>query len=230
MNHWDVVSALGEVRARIKQAEVLSNDREPGGVTLIAVSKKKSATCIREAALAGQRDFGESYVQEALEKIDQLTDLALTWHFIGPLQTNKAKLIARAFDWVHSVDRIKIARKLNDQRPNNRTPLNICLQVNISNESTKSGISRALLPDLLESVIKLPHLKLRGLMAIPSQSQDQDTQRQAFRELARIRDTMAQQFNYPLDVLSMGMSDDLEAAIMEGATMVRIGAAIFGHR
>jgi len=230
MDHWDVASALDQVQARIRQAEALSNFHSVDGVTLIAVSKKKSAALIRQAALAGQRDFGESYVQEALEKMDQLSDLALTWHFIGPIQTNKVKLIARAFDWVHSVDRLKIAQKLNDQRPDNRVPLNICLQVNISSESTKSGISRDLLPDLLESVIQLPHLKLRGLMAIPSRNQDQDSQRQAFRQLARMQDSMAQQFNYPLDVLSMGMSGDLEAAIAEGATMVRIGTAIFGHR
>ncbi len=228
MDHWDVVSALNQVRTRVQQAEVRSNCRN--AVTLIAVSKKKPAVSIREAALAGQRDFGESYAQEALEKINQLTDLTLTWHFIGPIQTNKAKLIAGTFDWAHSVNRLKIAQKLNNHRPDNRAPLNICLQVNISNESTKSGIRRDLLPDLLESVIQLPYLKLRGLMAIPSPSQDPEAQRQAFRELAQIREAMTQQFNYPLDVLSMGMSGDLEAAISEGATMVRIGTAIFGHR
>jgi len=228
MDHWDVASALNQVRTRIQQAEALSNCRN--AVTLIAVSKKKPAVSIREAALAGLRDFGESYAQEALEKINQLTDLTLTWHFIGPIQTNKVKLIAGTFDWVHSVDRLKIAQKLNDHRSDNRAPLNICLQVNVSNELTKSGICRDLLPDLLESVIQLPYLKLRGLMAIPSPSQDPAAQRQVFRELAQIQKAMTQQFNYPLDVLSMGMSGDLEAAIAEGATMVRIGTAIFGHR
>ncbi len=203
--------------------------RDPAEICLLAVAKTKPAAAIREAAAAGLSQFGENYLQEALEKMDALADLPLTWHFIGPLQSNKTRQVAERFDWVHSVDRLKIARRLSEQRPADLPPLNLCLQVNISGEQSKSGVELTELPGLAAAVSALPGVKLRGLMAIPAPSEDEADQRAPF---ARLREALAAlQADIPgLDTLSMGMSRDLEAAIAEGATLVRIGTDIFGPR
>lgn len=200
--------------------------RDPATVGLLAVSKTKPAAALREAAAAGLRDFGENYLQEALDKQRELADLPLVWHFIGPIQSNKTRAIAGHFDWVHSVDRLKIAQRLAEQRPAERGPLNICLQVNVSGEASKSGCHPDDLPALAAAVSQLPNLRLRGLMAIPEPTDDPAEQRAAF---ARLR-TLSEALNLGLDTLSMGMSQDLEAAIAEGATWVRIGTALFGAR
>lgn len=200
--------------------------RDPATVGLLAVSKTKPAAALREAAAAGLRDFGENYLQEALDKQPALADLPLVWHFIGPIQSNKTRAIASHFDWVHSVDRLKIAQRLAEQRPPERGPLNICLQVNVSGEASKSGCHPDELPALATAVSQLPNLRLRGLMAIPEPTDDPASQRAAF---ARLR-TLSETLNLGLDTLSMGMSQDLEAAIAEGATWVRVGTALFGAR
>ena len=200
--------------------------RDPATVGLLAVSKTKPAAALREAAAAGLRDFGENYLQEALDKQPALADLPLVWHFIGPIQSNKTRTIASHFDWVHSVDRLKIAQRLAEQRPPERGPLNICLQVNVSGEASKSGCHPDELPALAAAVSRLPNLRLRGLMAIPEPTDDPASQRAAF---ARLR-TLSEALNLGLDTLSMGMSQDLEAAIAEGATWVRVGTALFGAR
>lgn len=198
---------------------------------LIAVSKKQSAAAMRELFAAGQRAFGESYLQEALDKQQELSDLAIEWHFIGPIQSNKTRAIAEHFSWVHSVDRHKIAQRLNDQRPEHLPPLNICLQINIDQETTKSGVLAEDLPALAEAVSKLPRLRLRGLMAIPAPRDDYDGQLAAFAELRKLLEELQGQLkDAPLDSLSMGMSGDLEAAIAAGATMVRVGTDLFGAR
>ncbi len=196
---------------------------------LLAVSKTFPADAIREAHAAGQSSFGESYVQEALPKIVALADLALDWHFIGPLQSNKTRQIAEHFHWVHSVDREKIARRLAEQRPKHLPPLNICIQVNVSGEASKSGIVPEESLALAKAVSRLPSLCLRGFMAIPEPTRDVSLQRQRFRIVAELL-KQARGMGMPLDTLSMGMSADLEAAIQEGATMVRVGTAIFGAR
>ena len=200
--------------------------REPATVGLLAVSKTQPAAAIRDAFAAGLRDFGENYLQEALEKQAALTDLPLIWHFIGPIQSNKTRPIAEHFDWVHSVDRLKIAQRLSDQRPAHLPALNICLQVNVSGEDSKSGCSPEELTALARAVVALPNLRLRGLMAIPEPTDDVAAQHAAFARLRQLRDELA----LNLDTLSMGMSHDLEAAIAEGATWVRIGTALFGAR
>lgn len=200
--------------------------RDPATVGLLAVSKTKPAAALREAAAAGLRDFGENYLQEALDKQPALADLPLVWHFIGPIQSNKTRAIACHFDWVHSVDRLKIAQRLAEQRPPEHGPLNICLQVNVSGEASKSGCYPDDLPALAAAVSQLPNLRLRGLMAIPEPTEDPASQRAAF---ARLR-TLSEALNLGLDTLSMGMSQDLEAAIAEGATWVRVGTALFGAR
>lgn len=202
---------------------------------LLAVSKTKPASDLREAANAGQLAFGENYLQEALEKIEALSDIPdIEWHFIGPIQSNKTRSIAEHFHWTHSVDRLKIAQRLNDQRPNNLPPLNICLQVNVDNEESKSGCRLDELPELAAAIHQLPRLKLRGLMAIPDPGQPEEDLRASFQALANALDKLKQQNDLPdtlsLDTLSMGMSGDLELAIAEGATMVRIGTALFGVR
>ena len=201
-------------------------DRDPATVGLLAVSKTQPAAAIREAAAAGIRDFGENYLQEALDKQAELDDLPLTWHFIGPIQSNKTKAIAEHFGWVHSVDRLKIAQRLSDQRPAALPPLNICLQVNVSGEASKSGCAPQEVQQLARAITALPRLRLRGLMCIPAPSEDPAEQRAAFARLRQLRDELA----LDLDTLSMGMSQDLEAAIAEGATWVRIGTALFGAR
>jgi len=198
-------------------------------VDLLAVSKTWPAAAVRDAAAAGQRRFGESYVQEAVPKVAALRDLDLEWHFIGPLQSNKTRPVAEAFAWVHSVERLKIAERLSQQRPPDLGPLNVCLQVNVSGEASKSGCAPGEVAALALAVAQLPNLRLRGLMAIPEPGEDVATQRRRFAILRELRERLAAD-GLVLDTLSMGMSDDLEAAIMEGATMVRVGTAIFGER
>jgi hypothetical protein len=219
---------LQAVRQRIARAAAAAG-RDPRGVTLLAVSKTHPAALVERAAAAGQRAFGENYVQEAVEKMDALVAKSIIWHFIGPLQSNKTRLAAARFDWVHSVESEKIARRLSDQRPAGMAPLNVLIQVNVSGESSKSGVAPAEVLSLASAISKLPRLKLRGLMAIPEPTRDAALQRSRFHELKRLLEQMQQQ--HPgLDTLSMGMSDDMEAAIAEGATLVRIGTAIFGAR
>ena len=220
-----IAENIAKVGVRIREAAQASQ-RDCATVGLLAVSKTKPAEAIRQAFAAGTRDFGENYLQEALDKQTELYDLPLTWHFIGPIQSNKTKPIAEHFAWVHSVDRLKIAQRLSDQRPAHLPALNICLQVNVSGEASKSGCNPDELPALAQAVTQLPNLCLRGLMTIPEPTDDPVEQRAAF---ARLRE-LQQDLNLDLDTLSMGMSHDLEAAIAEGATWVRIGTALFGAR
>ncbi|MEX0615298.1 MAG: YggS family pyridoxal phosphate-dependent enzyme [Methylophaga sp.] len=224
----EIKNRLQNVLQQIRDAETAAN-RPPESVKLLAVSKTWAADKLRELALAGQQDFGENYLQEALGKITDLADLALTWHFIGPIQSNKTRDIAEQFDWVHSVDRLKIARRLSEQRADDLPPLNICLQVNIDAEDSKAGVTVDTLMDLATDVHKLPNLQLRGLMVIPQATDDVNAQHHAFRR--SFRQYQALQSRFPdIDTLSMGMSADLTAAIAEGSTMVRIGTALFGQR
>lgn len=219
---------IAKLRLRLRKSGE-KYDRPGSPVLLLAVSKTRSVEDIRQAFDCGLDQFGENYLSEALTKIDALSDLPITWHFIGPVQSNKTRPIAELFDWVQSVDREKVARRLNDQRPAGMAPLQVCLQVNISGEASKSGVSLEQLPALAEEVEKLPRLRLRGLMAIPAASDDSAQQREAFARLKQAFDTLQRQ--YPsLDTLSMGMSGDMDAAIAEGSTMLRIGTAIFGPR
>ena len=220
-----IAENIAKVGARIREAAQASQ-RNLTDIGLLEVSKTKPAAAIREAHAAGLRDFGENYLQEALEKQTELSDLPLIWHFIGPIQSNKTRPIAEHFDWVHSVDRLKIAQRLSEQRPAHLPPLNICLQVNVSAEDSKSGCSPEALPELAKAVTALPNLRLRGLMAIPEPTDDIAAQHAAFAHLRQLRDDLA----LYLDTLSMGMSHDLESAIAEGATWVRIGTSLFGAR
>ena len=220
-----IADNIGLVTERIRAA-AQAVQRDETSVHLLAVSKTKPAQAVREAYAAGMRDFGENYLQEALGKQADLTDLPLSWHFIGPIQSNKTRAIAENFAWVHSVDRLKIAQRLSEQRPADLAPLNICIQVNVSGESSKSGCTPADLPALANAISALPRLKLRGLMAIPEPTEDRAAQDAAF---ATVRELQAS-LNLPLDTLSMGMSHDLESAIAQGATWVRIGTALFGAR
>lgn len=203
--------------------------RDAAQVRLLAVSKTWPADSVREAAAAGQRAFGENYVQEGVDKVDALAGLGLEWHFIGPLQSNKTRLVANRFAWVHSIDRLKIAERLSAQRDAHLPPLEVCIQVNVSGEASKSGVSPGELPTLAHAVARLPRLRLRGLMAIPEPTSDVALQRARFATLRELRDQLNAD-GLALDTLSMGMSDDLEAAIAEGSTMVRVGTAIFGSR
>ena len=214
-----------QVGSRI-QAAVTAANRAENSVQLLAVSKTKPAQALREAYAAGLRDFGENYLQEALGKQLELADLPLIWHFIGPIQSNKTRAIAEHFDWVHSVDRLKIAQRLSEQRPAELPPLNICIQVNVSGEVSKSGCTPADLPALAEAINALPRLQLRGLMAIPEPTEDRAEQDAAFAAVQKLQASL----DLPLDTLSMGMSHDLESAIAQGATWVRIGTALFGAR
>ncbi|TXH86597.1 MAG: YggS family pyridoxal phosphate-dependent enzyme [Pseudomonas sp.] len=220
-----IAENIAKVRARIREA-AQAFERNPESIGLLAVSKTRPAQDLREAHATGQRDFGENYLQEALSKQAELADLDLVWHFIGPIQSNKTRQIAEHFHWVHSVDRLKIALRLSEQRPPHLPPLNICLQVNVSGEASKSGCSPEELPALARAVAQLPHLRLRGLMTIPEPNDDPQAQRLPLARLRQLRDTL----DMDLDTLSMGMSQDLEAAIAEGATWVRIGTALFGTR
>tara|TARA_B100000989_G_scaffold298413_2_gene287641 strand:+ start:21634 stop:22233 length:600 start_codon:yes stop_codon:yes gene_type:complete len=198
-------------------------------VKLIAVSKKQPVDKIRTAIAAGQRAFGENYAQEALDKIAALKDEDVEWHFIGPIQSNKTRLLAAHFAWVHSVCRLDIAQRLNDQRPSSLAPLNICLQINTSGEASKSGVSVDEAHDLAHAIVSLPHLKLRGLMTIPAPCDDFDEQRRPYHQLQDLFLSLHQQ-GILIDTLSMGMTNDFEAAIAEGATMIRVGTAVFGER
>ena len=222
--------ALAENFAQVQNDIVVAEQtagRPAGSVALLAVSKTKPAELIAEAYRLGQRHFGENYVQEAVSKQQQLAAFNITWHFIGPIQSNKTKIIASHFSWVHSVDRLKIAQRLSEQRPKYLPPLNICLQVNISGEASKSGIELAELAQLVAEVNQLPGLRLRGVMAIPEPETDFQRQREPYRQLFQT----VQALKTPeLDTFSYGMSGDLTAAVCEGATMVRIGTALFGAR
>ncbi|MCZ6828854.1 MAG: YggS family pyridoxal phosphate-dependent enzyme [Gammaproteobacteria bacterium] len=219
---------ITKVRHRIRIAAQIIG-RQAQDITLLAVSKTRPAQALRRAWEAGVEQFGENYLREALDKMRLLQDLPLCWHFIGPVQSNKTRAIAEHFTWIHSVDRLKIARRLSEQRPLTLPPLQVCLQVNISAEASKSGVSLEQLPELAAAVSMLPNLNLRGLMAIPAAEPDRARQRQAFAAI-RLALEQLQQRHPELDTLSMGMSEDLEAAIAEGATIVRIGTDIFGPR
>jgi hypothetical protein len=219
---------LQAVRDRIS-AVCLVAGRRVDDVKLLAVSKTWPAASVREAADAGQVDFGENYVQEGIEKIAELADLNLSWHFIGPLQSNKTRAVAENFAWVHSIDRLKIAQRLAEQRPAHLPPLQVCIQVNVSDEPSKRGCAPAMASALAHAVTALPRLHLRGLMAIPVATNDTEVQRQNFAQLRILLEQLNAE-GLALDTLSMGMSHDLEAAILEGATIVRVGTAIFGQR
>lgn len=214
---------LQAVQGRIARAATAAG-RDPLGVTLLAVSKTHPAALVEQALAAGQRAFGENYVQEAIEKMDALADKGAEWHLIGPLQSNKTKLVAARFDWVHSVESEKIARRLSDQRPAGKAALNVLIQVNVSGEASKSGVAVEQVFSLSESIQKLARLRLRGLMAIPEPGADIAR----YRELKNLFEKLKSEFRF--DTLSVGMSDDMETAIAEGSTMVRIGTAIFGAR
>lgn len=221
-----ITKHLQDLKRQIHEAELAYN-RLPGSVSLLAVSKTKPAEAIAAAYQAGQRHFGENYVQEAISKQQLLGAFDITWHFIGPIQSNKTKLIASHFAWVHSVDSVKIANRLNTQRPAHLPPLNICLQVNISDEDSKSGIMLYELPQIYQQIANLPKLKLRGIMAIPAPEDDFAKQCQPYR---RLMQAVAALGRPELDTFSFGMSSDLVAAIAEGSTLVRIGTALFGMR
>lgn len=223
-----IAEKLCIVREQINSAAV-NNHRNPEEITLLAVSKTRPSEDLRAAYAEGQRDFGENYLQESLDKIAELNDLEICWHFIGPLQSNKTRAVAENFDWMHTVDRLKIAKRLSEQRPATLPPLNICLQVNISEEASKSGCTPADLPELAAAVAQLPGIQLRGLMAIPKATDNPDEQHQAFQAMKKLQQQL-QPLHPQLDTLSMGMSGDMDAAIAEGSTMVRIGTAIFGAR
>ena len=220
--------ALATVIQRVTAAERRFG-RPPGSVTLLAVSKTRPASDIEELARAGQRAFGESYAQEAIGKIAALSHLPLEWHFIGPIQTNKTRSIAEHFHWVHSIDRLKVATRLSDQRPDDLPPMQVCLQVNVSGETSKAGVAPEQAAELAHVIAGLPRLQLRGLMTIPAPAAGLAAQRAPFQRLCALRERMTGD-GLALDTLSMGMSADLEAAIAEGATIVRIGTAIFGPR
>ena len=228
MTPTDLRRNISEISRRIRAAEHAA-DRPAGAVSLLAVSKKKSSELIRWAHHAGLVDFGENYAQEMAEKATQLSDLGLTWHFIGPIQSNKTGLIAEFSDWVHSLDRLKIAQRLNDQRPPEKGPLKVLLQVKTSDETSKSGVQPDALKTLVDAVEALPNLQLKGLMTIPAPSAEPAAQRVPFRHLRAIQQSLIGR-NPKLAILSMGMSSDLEAAIAEGSNLVRVGTDIFGAR
>ena len=219
---------ISEVDRRIRAAERAAG-RATGAVSLLAVSKTKPSELVRQAHGFGLSAFGENYAQEMAEKAAALADLQLCWHFIGPIQSNKTALIAEVSDWVHSIDRLKVARRLSEQRPDDKAPLNVLVQVNTSNEDSKSGVGLDAAPELMAAVNELPGLRLRGFMTIPAATTDQAEQREPFRQIrelmTRLSDSLPQ-----LDTLSMGMSGDLEAAVSEGANIVRVGTDIFGAR
>ena len=204
-------------------------NRNPAEVRLLAVSKKQSLEKIREACAAGQRDFGENFVQEGVEKIAAMSGNDLTWHFIGHLQSNKTRVVAENFDWVHTIDKLKTARRLSEQRPDDLAPLNVCLQVNVDDEESKSGVTPEALPELAAACAELPNIRLRGLMCLPAMRQDLDEQRVPFAALRELVEKL-RTGGIDADTLSMGMTADYRAAILEGATIVRIGTALFGER
>ncbi|PWW10604.1 hypothetical protein DFO79_11436 [Pseudidiomarina tainanensis] len=224
----NIAERIKEVRNQIKQATQAAQ-RQPHSVQLLAVSKTKPAADVAAAHAAGQVDFGENYVQEGVQKITQLQHLPLTWHFIGPIQSNKTKDIAEHFAWVHSLDREKIARRLSQQRPAHLPPLQVLIQINIDDESSKAGIAPAQLEQMAQLIASLPQLQLRGLMTIPQADASADQQAHSFAAMQRLFLQLQTQYDQ-IDTLSMGMSNDLAAAIAHGATMVRVGTAIFGAR
>jgi pyridoxal phosphate enzyme (YggS family) len=233
MTEHSIIENYQRVMADIA-AEAARCQRSPESVQLLAVSKTHPIASIRQAYQAGARDFGENYLQEALEKIRQLAEIDppmqdVRWHFIGPVQSNKTRDIAAAFDWLHSVDRLKIARRLSEQRPDGLPDLNICLQVNLSGEDSKSGVALEEVPGLCEQIAPLPRLHLRGLMAIPAPTAGYEAQRAVFRPLSVLFRELQARYDY-FDTLSIGMSADYQAAIAEGATIIRVGSAIFGAR
>ena len=223
-----IADNLQAVKARVAGAARAAG-RDPGAVALLAVSKTHASALIEEAFRAGQRAFGENYVQEALDKMGALLLASIEWHLIGPLQSNKTRAVAERFQWVHTVEREKIARRLSEQRPQALPPLEVLLQVNVSGEASKSGVAPREVAALAKAVAALPRLRLRGLMAVPEPTADERAQRARFREVRELYESL-QQAGLALDTLSMGMSADMEAAIAEGSTMVRIGTAIFGER
>ena len=223
-----ITESLASVRDRIGTAE-RDHARTAGSVSLLAVSKRKPISAVEAAMAAGQRLFGENHLQEAAPKIEALAGSGLEWHYIGPIQSNKTRPIATHFDWVHGVDRLKVARRLSEQRPQALAALNVCIQVNVSGEDTKAGVSLDEVDELAQAIAALPHLQLRGLMAIPRPEPNFEQQRRPFALLRQKLESLNEQ-GFSLDTLSMGMTDDMEAAIAEGATMVRIGTAIFGAR
>jgi len=223
-----IAANLQAVRSRIAAACAAAG-RPPESVQLLAVSKTWPVDRVREAAAVGQRAFGENYVQEGAEKAAVLAGLALEWHFIGPLQSNKTRAVAESFDWMHSVERLKVAERLGSQRPHGKAPLQVCIQVNVSGEASKSGCAPEQAPALAHAVAGIAGLRLRGLMAIPEPTEDQGLLRRRFALLRELRERLNAD-GLGLDTLSMGMSHDLEPAIMEGATIVRVGTAIFGQR
>lgn len=231
MNH----ASQNTIAQNIKSIQTLIHNaeqkygRQQGSVRLLAVSKTRPAEDVRAAFAKNQLDFGENYLQDALNKIEVVSEPTIEWHFIGPIQSNKTRQIAQNFNWVHTVDRLKIAQRLNEQRDSSQKPLNVCIQVNTSGESSKSGISSDNALGLALQISQLPNLQLRGLMTIPAPSNDFAEQRKPFRLLREIKDNIESK-GIALDTLSMGMSNDMEAAIAEGSTMVRIGTAIFGAR
>jgi PLP dependent protein len=219
---------VDRIRSRINRSAE-SVGRAPESVRLVAVSKGKPAESIAAAAMAGVTDFGENYLQEALDKMDRLRDLTLVWHFIGQVQSNKTRAVAQRFDWVHTIDRLKIAARLAQQRAAHGPPLNVCIQVKLVEEPAKGGIAPAELAPLAAAVARLPRIKLRGLMCVPPHTDDADVQYARFAQLARLRDELNAKGHF-LDTLSMGMSEDFEVAIRAGATQIRIGTALFGER
>ena len=223
-----ILSNMQAVRAALNQAAVMAK-RDVAQISLLAVSKTMSADVIREAYACGQTVFGENYVQEALGKIHELRDLTIEWHFIGPIQSNKTRQIAENFSWVHSLDRLKIAQRLSEQRPANLPALNVCLQINVSGEASKGGVPPDEALALVAAIAVLPRLNLRGLMAIPAPAEGLAAQRAPFTVMRELMQRLNKTGFY-LDTLSMGMSHDLTAAILEGATIVRVGTAIFGSR
>ena len=219
---------VNHVRSRIRSAAIAAG-RDPNSVTLVAVTKAKTAESVRQAATAGVTDFGENYLQEAQGKMDQLADLKLNWHFIGGIQSNKTRAIAERFNWVQSVDRWSVARRLSEQRPFHAPPLNVCIQVALVPEPSKGGVAPAELGELAAAIAGLPHLVLRGLMCVPPPQPDAAAERAVFAKLKKALDDL-NAGGLKLDTLSMGMSGDFESAIAEGATLVRIGTALFGAR
>jgi pyridoxal phosphate enzyme (YggS family) len=234
MDYMTAIAAnLQAVRTRIAAAEresgrIAANDH--CAVSLLAVSKTWPAAAIREAWQAGQRAFAESYLQEALDKLEGLRDLPIEWHFIGPLQSNKTRAVAENFAWLHTIDRAKIAQRLSEQRPSELPPLNVCLQINVSGEASKSGVAPGEVAELARAVAGLPRLALRGLMCIPEATDNVGLQRSRFAQMRELLHVLNAELGLSMDTLSMGMSDDLESAVAEGATMVRVGTAIFGVR
>jgi len=223
-----IADNIARVRAQMAAA-CQSAGRAPGSVQLLAVSKTWGTDAVRTAYSAGQTDFGENYIQEAVDKITALRDLPLVWHCIGPIQSNKTRLVAEHFDWVHSIDRLKIAQRLSEQRPEHLPPLQVCIQVNVDGGETKSGVRPPELPALAQAVAALPRLQLRGLMTIPEPAETEEQMRAVHRQAKDLFEQLHAQ-GLPLDTLSMGMSADMTAAIAEGSTMVRVGTGIFGAR